>query len=169
MVAQTHPNAHLYIVGDGPDRSAFEAQAKATTAAARIYFEGFQRDPERYLFSTDIFVLASHREPFGLALSEARAASCAIVATHVDGIPEALEGGNAGILVPPSNPPALAAALNGLLNNSNELANWRTAASQNLQWLTIDRVVREVDAIYAEGLAERERLSKGMHSNAAAR
>jgi len=68
QVAADFPTAHLYLVGDGPDRSSFEAQAQQTAVADRIHFEGFQPEPQRYLLSTDIFVLASHQEPFGLAL-----------------------------------------------------------------------------------------------------
>ena len=160
IVARAHPDAHLYIVGNGPERSDFEAQAEASAARARIHFEGFQRGPERYLLATDIFVLASHRDPFPLVLSEARAAGCAMIGTNVDGIPEALEGGTAGLLVPPADPPALAAAIDGLLRDPEALSRWRSAASHNLAWLTIERVENEVNAIYAEGLAERACLLK---------
>ncbi len=151
--APDFPHVHLYLVGNGPDRTKFEAEAQQTSVADRIHFEGFQSDPQRYLQPAEIFVLASRREPFGLVLSEAREAHCAIVASHVDGIPEALDQGQAGILVPPANPQALAQALRQLLENPDLLQTWRDRAGQNLSWLTVDRVHQETLTIYQECLA----------------
>ncbi len=96
--------AHLYLVGEGPYRPELEERVRESRAGNRIHLEGFQPDPGRYLRATDLFVLASRREPFGLVLAEARQAGCAIVGTDVDGIPEALEGGRAGALVPGRRP-----------------------------------------------------------------
>jgi hypothetical protein len=79
LVSTVFPQAHLYLVGNGPDKQLFEAQAQATFVKERIHFEGFQPEPQRYLISCDIFVLASHRDPFGLVLSEAREAGTAII------------------------------------------------------------------------------------------
>jgi glycosyltransferase involved in cell wall biosynthesis len=58
-----------------------------------------------------VFVLASLNEPFGLVISEAREAGFPVVASNVGGIPEALDGGEAGILVPPGDPAALVDAV----------------------------------------------------------
>jgi glycosyltransferase involved in cell wall biosynthesis len=150
QIALDFPKVHLYLIGNGPDRPLFEAQASQTAFTSRIHFEGFQAEPQRYLLACDIFVLASHREPFGLVLSEAREAGCAIIATQVDGIPEALDNGQAGILVPAKDSKALAAALINLLSNSDTLNEWRTKAHQNLEWLNITRVHQEYLAVYLE-------------------
>jgi glycosyltransferase involved in cell wall biosynthesis len=150
QVALDHTTAHLYLIGDGPDRAIFEAQAEKSAVSDRIHFEGFQPEPQGYLQSTDIFVLASHQEPFGLVLSEAREAGCAIVASQVDGIPEALDGGRAGILVPPANPAALAEAIAQLLQNYDWLNTWKCLAQENLEWLSIKRVNNETLAVYSE-------------------
>jgi glycosyltransferase involved in cell wall biosynthesis len=144
------PDAHLYLIGDGPDRAKFEAMAKASTAAKHIHFEGFQPDPQSYLRAADIFVLASHREPFGLVISEAREVGCAIIASQVDGIPEALDQGQAGLLVPPKNPAVLTEALTKLLSDQATLQYWRKQAQQNIDWLSIQRVFTETQAIYEE-------------------
>ena len=149
QIALHFPKAHLYLVGDGPDRSLFEAKAQKTSVADRIHFEGFQSEPQRYLLATDIFVLASYREPFGLVLSEAREAGCAIVASNVDGIPEALDGGQAGVLVPPGGS-HVATALSELLATPELLQQWKQRAQQNLEWLTIARVSEETLAVYCE-------------------
>jgi glycosyltransferase involved in cell wall biosynthesis len=154
QIADLNPQMHLYLVGDGPDRSEFEQQASKTPVANRIHFEGFQPEPQRYLLSTDVFVLASHQEPFGLVLSEAREAGCAIVASEVDGIPEVLEGGRAGILVPPGDVPALATALSHLLHSPKQLKHWKQRSQQHIEWLSVDRVHQETLQVYRGAIAE---------------
>jgi glycosyltransferase involved in cell wall biosynthesis len=148
------PNAHLYILGQGPEREKFEAQAAASSAADSIHFLGFVKDPRPYLAQTDVFVLASRKDPFPLSILEAREAGCAIVATSVDGIPEALEYGQAGILVPPDNPAVLASALCTLFGRPEEIDLWRARSQHNIDWLGIRRVTGDVLAIYAEVLAD---------------
>ena len=149
-IGSDFPAVHLYIVGNGPDRPLFEAQAQSTSVADRIHFEGFQQEPQRYLLSTDIFVLASHRDPSPLVIPEARQAGCAIVASDVDGIPEALDKGVAGVLVPPADSQALAAALVQLLTHPEELQSWKERAKNNLEWLNVARVNNETLAVYRE-------------------
>ena len=97
-----------------------------------------------------MFVLASHREPFGLVISEAREVGCAIVASRVDGIPEVLEQGRAGLLVPPGDPQALATTIAELLKNSTQLNYWKAQAQKNLDWLNVTRVATETLGIYGE-------------------
>jgi glycosyltransferase involved in cell wall biosynthesis len=149
-IAVEFPAAHLYLVGEGPDRKLFEAQARATNCAERIHFEGFQKQPQRYLVSTDIFVMPSYYESFGLAIAEAREAGCAIVASDVDGISQTLDGGEAGILVPPRDSDTLAATLSKLLNDTDMLNKWKNHAQQNLEWLSIARVNQETLAVYSQ-------------------
>ena len=95
------------MVGNGPEMELFQEQARTSNYNSRIHFEGFQASPQSYMRAADIFVLASRRESFGLVLVEARQAGCAIIASDVDGIPEALDHGAAGILFPPSDIPQL--------------------------------------------------------------
>jgi glycosyltransferase involved in cell wall biosynthesis len=150
LLAPTHPDAHLYIVGEGPDRARFESLAAASPARARIHFEGFRPSPRPYLTEAAVFVLASHAEPGGLVLPEARDCGCAIVSTAVDGSPELLEHGRAGLLVPPRDASALAAAIARLLDDPAERARWQAAARANLDWLRIERQNEETLAVYAE-------------------
>ncbi len=152
LLAPTHPNAHLYIVGEGPDRARFAALAAASPARERIHFEGFRPSPRPYLREAAVFVLASHAEPGGLVLPEARDCGCAIVATDVDGSPELLEQGRAGMLVPPRDAPALAAAVARLLDNPAERARWQAAARENLDWLRIERQHEETMSVYRDAM-----------------
>lgn len=150
QIAADFPEAHLYLVGNGPDREIFEAQAQSTAVSDRIHFEGFQPEPQRYLLATDIFVLASHRDPSPLVIPEAREAGCAIIASDVDGIPEALSRGQAGLLVPPSNSQSLAVALRQLLSDPSLLHKGKNQAKNNLDGLSVSRVNEETLAVYRE-------------------
>ena len=150
QIAEKFPDAHLYIVGDGPERQQIEASAHQTRVSHRIHFEGFQSEPQKYLLACEIFVLASHREPFGLAVAEAREAGCAVIASNVDGLPEVLEHGNAGILVPVKNIDALAAAIAELLEDQEKHHFWQQQAKTNLDWLKINRLVQETLSVYQE-------------------
>ncbi|MBW4617417.1 MAG: glycosyltransferase family 4 protein [Desmonostoc vinosum HA7617-LM4] len=154
QIAPNFPQAHLYLVGNGPDKELFEAQAQATSVAGRIHFENFQPEPQRYLKSCDIFILASHRDPCPLVISEAREAGTAIIGTQVDGIPEALEHGQAGLLVPAKDSNALANVLSQLLSNSDMLHEWKNRANQNLAWLNVARVHQETLTVYRELIAQ---------------
>jgi glycosyltransferase involved in cell wall biosynthesis len=74
----------------------------------------------------------------------------AIVATEVDGIPEALDNGKAGILVPAQDSHKLAEALIKLLSNPNTLQEWKQRSQENLEWLNVTRVHQETLTVYKE-------------------
>jgi glycosyltransferase involved in cell wall biosynthesis len=142
------PAAFLYLVGNGPCRHAYKELASQTGFSDRIQFCGFQADPRPYLLGSDLFVLASHAEPAGLVLTEAREAGCAIIATSVGGIPEMLDGGEAGLLVPPRRPDLLADAIVKVLSDKMVLADLRTRSRLNLDHFTVDRASKECVSIY---------------------
>jgi glycosyltransferase involved in cell wall biosynthesis len=100
------------------------------------------------------FVLASRRDSFGLVLTEARACDCAIVATDVDGIPEALDGGAAGLLVPPGDRRALASAMIKLLETPEEHVRLKLRAKVNLERFRVDRMAEQITDVYEELMAE---------------
>jgi glycosyltransferase involved in cell wall biosynthesis len=156
IAGEKFQNTHLYLVGDGPERTLFERQAYKSRWHERIHFEGFQNVPQAYMLSADVFVLASRRESFGLVLIEARQAGCAIVASGIDGITEALDGGRAGLLVPPQNVEALAEALCRLLANEHERHSWQCNALQGIEAFRVSAMACEVEAVYHE-LVHRER------------
>lgn len=156
-LARAHPAATLHLVGDGPERARFEGEARATGLGDRIVFHGFQRDPRPFLSGAAIFVLASRRESFPIVLGEARAAGCAIVATSVDGVPEALDEGEAGLLVPARDPAGLARALDALLGDPTERAKWAAAAVHGVERFRVERMARETIALYERALVSGKR------------
>jgi glycosyltransferase involved in cell wall biosynthesis len=144
------PAARLYILGEGPSQPEYEALAVSLGLNGSVQFLGYRDDPREYLYAADVFVLASHADPGPLVIAEARNAGCAIVATDVDGIPEMLDRGLAGILVPPKRPDMIARAIEGLLEDRAELEKYGALARKNVERFSIDRVCREMDEIYAE-------------------
>ncbi len=153
IVASEHPHAHLYLVGEGPERHLFEKQATQSKYCSRIHFEGYQKTPQAYMLAADVFVLASRRDSLGLVLLEAREAGSAIVATDVDGIPEALSGGQGGILVRPSSPSRLAGAICLLLKDDATRRMWQMRAREGLQEFTCEHMGAQVLKIYEKVLS----------------
>ncbi|PVE21807.1 glycosyltransferase [Microvirga sp. KLBC 81] len=154
IVHSRYPEARLYVVGSGPHHDEYVDMANSMDCANAISFMGAQDDPFPFMLGADIFVLPSHADPAPLVLSEAREAGCAIVATDVDGIPELLEHGRAGILVPPRDPAGLAEALCSLIGDSIQLQVWKMSSQVNLDYLRIDRVANETLEVYASACRE---------------
>ncbi len=155
QIAPKFRKAHLYLVGDGPERGWFELLARRSPNYSRIHFEGYSATPHAYMLSADVFVLAARRESFGLVLLEARAAGCAIVATNADGIAEALDHGRSGMLVPPRDPSALAGALGYMLGNDKERMEWRRRAKLGIEEYSIERMAHEIGDVYDEIAGEK--------------
>jgi glycosyltransferase involved in cell wall biosynthesis len=154
-VRERVPRITTYLLGDGPDRSAFEQLAHERGIGGSVVFLGFRADAELVMRQADVFVLASHADPNPLVIPEARAAGLPIVATRVDGIPESLDGGDAGLLVPPRSPDALANAIAGLLLDPAQRDRLRAATSRNLERLTVHRMSCETMGVYRRAIAAR--------------
>ncbi len=148
-----HPEARLYVVGEGPFRKPYEEMVGQMDCATAVSFLGAKEDPFAWMAGADIFVLPSHADPAPLVLSEAREARCAVIGTSVDGIPQLLEGGAAGILVPPEDPGAIAAVLCDLLDSPARIEEWKDKSQLRIEHLTIDRVARETMDVYGAALS----------------
>ena len=157
IVSRQQADVHLYIIGEGPSEKIYQAQAAALPHADRVHFLGQLRDPEAYLRESDIFALASLQDPCPLVIPEAREAGCAIVATDVDGIPEMLKIGGAGLTVPPADSQAMAMAMIRLLDDPALLAASKAASLDGVAHFDISRVERETRDVYARALAGKNR------------
>lgn len=111
------PAARLLIIGDGPLRGTLEREASHLGIGHVIRFAGWRNDLEVLLPGIDLFCLPSLWECIPYVLLEAMAAPIAIVATRVDGVPEYVEEGSCGLLVPPADPGALSEAIVTLLGD----------------------------------------------------
>jgi glycosyltransferase involved in cell wall biosynthesis len=105
------------IVGDGPDRPAVEAEIELLGLGNRVRLLGERDDVPALLARADAFVLASRSEGLPVSVLEAMAAELPVVASRVGGVPELVTDGETGFLVPPADPPALAAALRRLVGD----------------------------------------------------
>ncbi|MCE9590111.1 MAG: glycosyltransferase family 4 protein [Planctomycetes bacterium] len=116
--------AFLVVVGDdsagnGAYRRAMEKLAgDLSLGEDRLRFVGFQKNVPRWLAAADIAVVPSHVEPLGNATLEAMAFALPVIGGNVGGIPEMVVEGQTGLLVPPRDPPALAAALGRLIGDA---------------------------------------------------
>ena len=150
IVCQTGLKPFLYLVGAGPQSDLYKQLAAQTGFGDRIEFFGYQADPRPYLLGADLFVLASHADPGPLVLAEAREAGCAIIGTSVGGIPEMLDHGKAGLLVPPKRPDLLAETIIRVLQDPALLRDLRARARVNLTAFTVQRACDEYLAVYGE-------------------
>ncbi|MCO5168446.1 MAG: glycosyltransferase [Planctomycetes bacterium] len=111
--ARLEAEATLVVAGAGPEEAALRARAARLGLGGRAVLLGHRPDVPQVLAALDVFCMPSRWEGFGLALVEAMAAGLPVVVSDVDSLPEVL--GDAGVLVAPDDPAALAAALAPLL------------------------------------------------------
>ncbi|MCI4321166.1 MAG: glycosyltransferase family 4 protein [Thermoplasmata archaeon] len=154
-LAARDPRASLVLVGaDGGMRAAIERKVAQLGLGERVRIPGYVED-ERRLASAfceaRLFVLPSEYEAFGLVLLEALAQGTPVVASRVGGIPEFLEDGKAGRLVPPNDPTALAAAIGQLWDDEETRLRFgrygRDVVVPRYSW---DRVADELERIFRE-------------------
>jgi glycosyltransferase involved in cell wall biosynthesis len=101
------PETRFVIAGDGPNRAALEEKARALALGDRVKFIGHRNDIPDVVAAFDVYVLPSLTEGLPLALLEALAVGNPILCTRVGGIPEIVEDGVNGYLVPPGDSAAL--------------------------------------------------------------
>src|SRR5262249_10818534 len=129
-VSGAHPEWTLVIAGAGTLDSALKRRARESCAAGRIEFVGLLANPERFLASSEVFVLASRYEGFPNALVEAMACGCAVVATDCQSGPsEIVTAGRDGLLVPVDDSCALAGALDTLMSDESRRSALADAAA----------------------------------------
>jgi len=170
LVLDKVPQAKLLIIGEGSQRATLEALAedldllgercsgdrcvgtRRARPGAQVLFTGLRDDVPAVTAALDVAVLPSYREAQGLALLEAMALRRPVVATNVGGVPEMVEDGVTGLLVPPRDPVALGAAIARLLTD-HPLADMLARAGHDFVHanFSLDEMVRAISAIYEDG------------------
>ncbi|HEY3128644.1 MAG TPA: glycosyltransferase family 4 protein [Acidobacteriota bacterium] len=149
------PETRLVLVGDGPLRSSLERETASLGLASVVDFMGFQPQVAPFLHGFDIFVLPSLSEGLSSGILAAMAASLPVVASNIGGIPELVQHGETGLLVPPQQPDALAEALQKLVDNRALRTQYGKAGRQRvLEHFTLDQKVKRTLEIYERLLSQ---------------
>jgi glycosyltransferase involved in cell wall biosynthesis len=140
-LANTPNSWELHIAGDGPERSNLERQA-AKNGVPTVFHGWLEKSGEAYqrlLAEASIFVLPSQAESFGLAIAEAMSARCAIITTQNSGSAEL--AGDAALLIPHEDVPALHTALTRLMNDETLRTDLQTRAAKRIEAFDWDVII----------------------------
>jgi 2-deoxystreptamine N-acetyl-D-glucosaminyltransferase/2-deoxystreptamine glucosyltransferase len=147
---QVKEKAHLLVVGDGPERA--EAERSSAPLAGRVCFAGFLEHGKipAVLRHVDVLVLATRYEELPSVLVEGMAAGLPVVASRVGGIPTLVDHDVNGLLVPPGDAAALAAAITRVLTEPGTAARLAAAARRTAAKYSWPALARQVALVYQE-------------------
>jgi len=150
-LAGSRPQWSLVILGEGPERQRLEAQRRALGLEGRVLLPGATAEPAAWLRRAELFALSSRFEGFSNALCEALA--CGVPAVAFDcpsGPAEILRHGVDGLLVPPEDTPALAAALGRLMDDEPLRRAMAARAPEVLERFGLEPVLDQWEALLAQ-------------------
>jgi len=143
------PECAFVVVGDGPLRATLEAQAARLGLGDHVHFLGFRPDARALLSLLDVLVAPSVSEGAPLVILEAMAAGVPVVASSVGGIPDQIRHEEEGLLVPPGNHAALAAAVLCLLEDPALARRYGEAGRRKVeQEFRYEEMVEQIEGIY---------------------
>lgn len=155
IIKQNGIKAKLLLVGDGEDREALMRLTKKLELEQDITFVG--RVPNEkvpgYMSASDVFVLPSLSESFGIVILEAMASRLPIIATNVGGLPEIVKEGVNGFLVSPKNPDELAKKIILILQNDDLRHNMSKNNEERAKDYGWDVVVEKLERAYLNSLS----------------
>ena len=150
LVVQQLPDARFIILGEGELREHLEKQVHEHHLEKHVWLPGFRTDVLGCIKGFDLFVMSSVTEGLGTSLLDAMAASRPIVATTAGGIPEIVEDGVTGVLVPPRDHAALAAAIVRMLKDDEERRRMGGAGFARVnERFTVERMVENTANVYS--------------------
>jgi glycosyltransferase involved in cell wall biosynthesis len=142
----------LVLIGSGPLERAVRDDARSLGLSNRVVFTGSRDDVAELLPAFDVFALSSRNEGLPISLLEAMAAGVPCVATSVGGVPEVIDNGNEGLLVPAGDAAALADALSTLLHTPDLRDVISGRAAQTARRFDITDAARRTEAVYRDVL-----------------
>ncbi|MEO6135467.1 MAG: N-acetyl-alpha-D-glucosaminyl L-malate synthase BshA [Ginsengibacter sp.] len=146
----------LLFVGDGPERSVIEGLARSSGACADIKFLGKQEEMEDILAISDLFILPSEYESFGLVALEAMAAEVPVISTNVGGLPEINIEGVTGFLSDIGDVDKMSNDIIKLLKNPTAFEKMKRNAFEQAQKFDIENIVPQYEKLYERILNERD-------------
>jgi glycosyltransferase involved in cell wall biosynthesis len=148
-VAHRVPTCRFLVIGDGECRKALEARVRALHVQDRVIFLGWRRDLDRVYADLDVAVLTSDNEGSPVSLIEAMASGVPVVGPCVGGVPDVIDAGTTGIVIPPGDAAAVADAIVRLLEDPELRRKMGAAARERaLRLYGTDRLVRDIVALY---------------------
>ena len=154
-VRKEYPNVRLVMVGDGPERAAVKHQAKVLGVEDDAVFVGKKANIADYLGVSDIFLLPSELESFGLAALEAQACELPVIATRIGGIPEVVNDGESGFLSDIGDVEKMSAdALKLLTNDEMRRAFGARGREISVQRYSTDVIIPQYIAFYENVLSK---------------
>lgn len=144
-------NAQLKVVGGGPERKLLESLVDERGLGDSVEFKGVVSEEEKFTLYNEaaVVIVPSIVESFGLVILEAMQMGRPVVASHAEGIPEVVEEGKTGLLVPYRNPEALADAIQTLLEDPSRANEMGRAGSVRAQLFTMENFMNEYEKRYA--------------------
>jgi N-acetyl-alpha-D-glucosaminyl L-malate synthase BshA len=152
--------ATLIMVGDGPERVDAENEARELGVTPDVRFLGRLDSVASVLQATDLFLLPSQTESFGLAALEAMACGSPVVASRAGGLPEVIDDGVNGILEPVGSVEAMGRRAVELLRDPQRSAAMREAAIAKAREFSSDRIVPMYEQVYEEVLRGHPAMSR---------
>jgi len=151
----TRVRTALVMIGDGPDRASLEQRVANEGLNGIVQFVGEQQDLVPWLSASDVFLLASAQESFGLAALEAMACEVPVVASRVGGLPEVIDDGVTGFLCPPDAVDLMAERSLDLLTDPGKRARMGRAASERVRArFCASAIVPRYETYYGDVLAK---------------
>jgi len=149
LVIQQMPDVRFLILGEGELRDSLERLVREHHLEKHVFLPGFRTDVLGCMKGFDLFVMSSVTEGLGTALLDAMACGKAIVGTRTGGIPEVVEDGETGRLVPPRDHAAMAQAILAVLADDEQRRRMGEAGLARVQErFTVERMVAETAAVY---------------------
>ena len=157
------PDLRLWIAGEGPLQAQLAAEHAALGLGERVRFLGFRGDVSDLMRAADLFCISSWLEGLGTSILDAMAAGLPVVATRVGGIPEAVTGGETGLLVPPRDPERLSEAIAMLAADEEMRASMGRRARTRVRAFSADRTAERTRTVYEEAWRGRG-MGRGVRS-----
>lgn len=153
-VAEKKEKVKLVIVGEGPERKKIEKLIKNLKLDDKVTLAGSQKEIALLLGASDLFVLASIKEAFGLAILEAMDAGIPVIGSNVGGIPEIIENNKTGLLVEPKDVESLHEKILQLIDNQPLRQKLTYVASHHVKKFDASEMVKKTEKIYDHLLSQ---------------
>jgi glycosyltransferase involved in cell wall biosynthesis len=148
LLASALPEARLVLAGEGPARDSLRSISALRDQKERILFLDRIEEAERFFAGLDLFIMPSRAEGLGSAVLLAMANGLPVIASRAGGLPEIVEEGQTGWLVPAGSPQALADAIVGAASDRDRLVQFGRRGREKAREFSTGIMVHRTEAVY---------------------